>query len=96
VRVDETEEVLAVGADAGEGVEQFRPLRFIEAFLHQLGIAEDGGDEVADARPERPVFFGFRVRKIDELGVDNRCRVQAIARERSRSTSPRSSLASSR
>ena len=38
------EQVLAVGADAREGVQRFLALRFVEAFLHQLGVAEDGGE----------------------------------------------------
>jgi hypothetical protein len=34
--------VLAVGADAREGIERFRPLRLVEAFLDEFGIPEDG------------------------------------------------------
>jgi hypothetical protein len=40
--VDETQEVLAVGANAGEGIERFRSLRLVEAFLDELGIPENG------------------------------------------------------
>ena len=36
--------MLAVGADAGEGVHRFLGQRLVEAFLHQLGVAEDGGE----------------------------------------------------
>src|SRR5262249_54262366 len=40
--IDEPQQVFAVGADPGECVERFLP-RLIEAFLHELGITEDGG-----------------------------------------------------
>ena len=42
--VDEPEQVLAVGADAREGIHRFLGQRPVEAFLHQLGVAEDGGE----------------------------------------------------
>ena len=42
--VDEAQQVLAVGADAREGVHRFLGQRPVEAFLHQLGVAEDGGE----------------------------------------------------
>src|SRR5262245_6303989 len=35
--------MLAVGADAAERIQRFRTLRLIEALLHQLSVAEDGG-----------------------------------------------------
>src|SRR5262245_65643956 len=35
--------MLAVGADAVEGIEGFRSLRLVEALLNQLGIAQYGG-----------------------------------------------------
>ena len=42
--VDQPQEVLAVGADAGEGIHGFLGWGLIEAFLHQFGVAEDGGE----------------------------------------------------
>ena len=36
--------MLAVGADAREGIHRFLGQRLVEAFLHQLGVAEDGGE----------------------------------------------------
>jgi hypothetical protein len=42
--VNEPLQVLAVGTDACKSIQRFRTLRFIEAFLHKLGIAEDGGE----------------------------------------------------
>src|SRR5262249_61113906 len=36
--------MLAVGANTREGIQGFRALRLVEALLHQLGIAEDGGE----------------------------------------------------
>ena len=42
--VDQAQQVLAVGADAREGIHRFLGQRLVEAFLHQLGIAEDGGE----------------------------------------------------
>src|SRR5215831_1344011 len=41
--VDKAQQVLAVGADAGEGIERFRSLRLVEALLDEFGIAENGG-----------------------------------------------------
>src|SRR5215475_11762530 len=41
-RIDETQQVLAVGTDAGEGIERFRSLRLVEAFLDEFGIPENG------------------------------------------------------
>ena len=38
------EQVLAVGADARERVDRFLGRRLVEAFLHELGVAEDGGE----------------------------------------------------
>src|SRR5262245_47503415 len=35
--------MLAVGANAGESSQGFWTLRLVESFLHQLGVAEDGG-----------------------------------------------------
>src|SRR5215467_10070313 len=40
--VDEAQQVLAVGADTGEGIEGFRSLRLVEAFLDEFGIAQNG------------------------------------------------------
>jgi hypothetical protein len=34
--------VLAVGADAGEGIEGFRSLRLVKALLDEFGIPENG------------------------------------------------------
>ena len=34
--------MLAVGADAGEGIEGFRALRLVEALLNEFGIPENG------------------------------------------------------
>ena len=43
--VDEPQQVLAVGADARERVRAISwTMRLVEAFLHQLGVAEDGGE----------------------------------------------------
>ena len=42
--VDEPQQVLAVGADAGEGIHRFLGRGSVEAFLHQFGVAEDGGE----------------------------------------------------
>ena len=36
--------MLAVGADAREGIERFRTLGFVEALLHQLCVTQDGGE----------------------------------------------------
>src|SRR5262245_19700086 len=36
--------MLAVGANTREGIQRFRALRLVEALLHQLGVAEDGGE----------------------------------------------------
>src|SRR5262249_48027126 len=41
-RVDEAEQVLAVGVDAGEGIERFRSLRLVKAFLDEFSIPENG------------------------------------------------------
>src|SRR5262249_42102113 len=40
--VDEAQEMLAVGANAGERIQRFRTLGLIEALLHELGVAQDG------------------------------------------------------
>ena len=37
--IDKPQQVLAVGTDASEGIERFRSLRLVEAFLDQLQIA---------------------------------------------------------
>src|SRR5262249_44656913 len=42
--VDETQQMLAVGADAGERIERFLAEGLVEPFLHQLGIAENSGE----------------------------------------------------
>src|SRR5262249_28060272 len=42
--VDEAEQVPAVGANAGEGIERFRSLRLIKALLHELGVTKDSGE----------------------------------------------------
>ena len=41
-RIDKAKQVLAVGADAGQGIEGFGSLWLVEAFLHELGIAQNG------------------------------------------------------
>src|SRR5262245_43801657 len=41
--VDEAQQMFAVGADAGQGIERFWSLRLIEALLHELGVTQDGG-----------------------------------------------------
>src|SRR5215831_3285551 len=41
-RIDETQQVLAVGTDTGEGIERFRSLRLVEAFLDEFGIPKNG------------------------------------------------------
>src|SRR5215831_7727211 len=41
-RIDETQQVLAVGTDTGERIERFRSLRLVEAFLDEFGIPENG------------------------------------------------------
>src|SRR5262249_41070315 len=38
----QAQQVLAVGSDAGEGIERFRSLWLVEAFLYELGIPENG------------------------------------------------------
>src|SRR5262245_16198971 len=40
--IDEAQQVLAVGADAGEGIERFLSLWLVEAFLDEFGISENG------------------------------------------------------
>src|SRR5262245_10178928 len=40
--IDQAQQVLAVGADAGEGIERFRSLRLVKAFLDEFGIPENG------------------------------------------------------
>src|SRR5262245_37047904 len=40
--IDKPQQVLAVGADAREGIEGFRSLRLVEALLYEFGIAENG------------------------------------------------------
>jgi hypothetical protein len=40
--IDEAQQVLAVGADAGEGIKRLRSLRLVEAFLDKFGIPENG------------------------------------------------------
>ena len=52
--------MLAVGADAGEGVHRFLGMRPVEAFLHELGIAEDGGER----GPELMAHVGDELRLV--------------------------------
>src|SRR5262250_3087362 len=41
--IDEAQEVFAIGADAGEGIEGLLPERFVEAFLHELSVTKNCG-----------------------------------------------------
>src|SRR5262245_18844846 len=49
--------MLAVGVDTGEGVERFRTLQFIEAFLHEFGVAQDRGER----RPQLMAHVGHEL-----------------------------------
>src|SRR5262245_2488626 len=46
--VDEAQQVLAVGADAGERVQGFLRQRTVESLLDQLSIAQDGGERSSE------------------------------------------------
>src|SRR5262245_50788907 len=56
--VDEAQQVLAVRADASQGIERFLAKRLVEALMHELGVAEDSGKW----RPQLVAHIG------DELG----------------------------
>src|SRR5262245_13296610 len=71
-RIDEAQQVLAVGADPGEGVERFRSLRLVEAFLDEFGIAENGrkrGSElVAHVGHELVLVLARDLKVLDSFG----------------------------
>src|SRR5262249_49981064 len=70
--IDKAQQVLAVGADTGEGVERFRALRLVEAFLDELGIPENGrkrGPElVAHVGHELVLVLARDLKVFDGLG----------------------------
>src|SRR5262245_44102012 len=71
-RIDKPQQVLAVGADAGEGIEGFRSLRFVEALLDELGIAQNGRERcpqlVAHVGDELVLVLARDLEIIDGLG----------------------------
>src|SRR5215470_8372289 len=70
--IDEAQEVLAVGADAGEGIKRFRSLRLVEALLDEFGIPENGrkgGSElVAHVGHELVLVLACNLKIFDRLG----------------------------
>ena len=40
--INKAQQVLAVGANTGEGIERFRSLCFVEPLLDEFGIPENG------------------------------------------------------
>src|SRR5262245_23750275 len=69
--IDEAEQVLAVGADAGEGIERLRSLRLVEAFLDKFGIPENGRERrsefVAHVGHELVLVFARDLKVFDGL-----------------------------
>src|SRR5262252_4327982 len=70
--IDKPQQVLAVGADAGEGIERYRSLRLVEAFLDEFGIAQNGRERcpqlVAHVGHELVLMLAGDLKVFDGLG----------------------------
>src|SRR5215813_14159774 len=66
--VDQAQEVLTVGTDAGERVNRFLAEWFVETLLHELGITQDGGE----GSSQLVAHVG------DELGLVLACDLQVL------------------
>src|SRR5262245_8309391 len=84
--IDETQQVLAVGADASERVEGFRSLRLVEAFLDEFGIPENGRkwcpQLVAHVSHELVLVLARYLKILDSLGKPTGSRLHFLEQAR--------------